>query len=172
MNQTIRKVWNGFSTLLVALVVLLAALLWGPRLVGMDVFTVLSGSMEPAYHTGGCVYVKETDPQKLEVGDVVTFRLSGNTIATHRIIEVSEENGTRSFRTKGDANEEADNSLLTPDRIIGKVVFGLPYLGFLAAYIQSKSGRYAAIAAGALILLIVFIPDLLFPETKEKETEK
>lgn len=169
MNQTIRNIWNGFSTLLVALVVLLAALLWGPRLVGMEVFTVLSGSMEPAYHTGGCVYVSEVDPDTLEVGDVITFRLSGTTVATHRIIETVEEEGTRMFRTKGDANEDADNSPVAPDQIIGKVVFGLPYLGFLAAFIQSASGRYAAIAAGAFILLIVFLPDLLFPQTKEKE---
>lgn len=169
MNQTIRNIWNGFSTVLVALVVLLAALLWGPRLIGMEVFTVLSGSMEPAYHTGGCVYVREVDADKLEVGDVITFRLSGSTVATHRIIETLEEDGTRMFRTKGDANEDADNSPVTPDRIIGKVAFGLPYLGYLAAFIQSTSGRYAAIAAGAFILLIVFLPDLLFPQTKEKE---
>lgn len=171
MNQTIRKIWNGFSTLLVALVVLLAVLLWGPRLLGMEVFTVLSGSMEPAYHTGGCVYVREADPHALETGDVITFRLSGETIATHRIIEVTEESGEPAFRTKGDANEEADNSLVTPDRIIGKVVFGLPWLGYLAAYIQSPSGRYAAVAVGAFILLMVFLPDLLFPETKEKEKQ-
>ena len=46
MNGKLRKVWNAVSSVLVALVVLLAVLLVGVRLVGFQVFTVLSGSME------------------------------------------------------------------------------------------------------------------------------
>ena len=46
MNPTLKKVWNMVSTVLVALVVVLALLLAGARLVGLQVFTVLSGSME------------------------------------------------------------------------------------------------------------------------------
>ena len=172
MNQKIRKIWNSATTVLVADIVLLAALLWGPRILGMQVFTVLSGSMEPQYPTGGCVYVKPVDADSLAVGDVITFRLSANTVATHRIIDVVQQDGTTLFYTKGDANDSADNNPVTSDRIIGKVLFGLPWLGFLAAFIQSTSGRYASIAAGSLILLIVFLPDLLFPQSKEKENVK
>ena len=62
MNKSLKKIWNVISTILVALVVLLALLLVGARVVGLQVFTVLSGSMEPTYHTGSLIYVKKVDP--------------------------------------------------------------------------------------------------------------
>lgn len=172
MKPLFLKIWNLITTLLVAAVMLLAAVMWGPRLVGMDVYTVLSGSMEPEYPTGGLIYIKETDPMTLENGDVITFRMSGDTIATHRIVEILEENGTRAFRTKGDANDVVDNGLVEPGRILGKVLLCIPQMGFLAAYIQSTSGRYAAMAVGALLLLLLVLPDLLFPKTKTKENAR
>lgn len=47
MNRSLKKIWNVISSILVALVVILALLLVGARVVGLQVFTVLSGSMEP-----------------------------------------------------------------------------------------------------------------------------
>ena len=55
MNAKLKKTWNIISTVLVAVVVILALLLAGARLLGMQVFTVLSGSMEPTYHTGSII---------------------------------------------------------------------------------------------------------------------
>ena len=52
MSGPIKKIWNVVSSILVALVVLLALLLVGARVVGLQVFVVLSGSMEPTYRTG------------------------------------------------------------------------------------------------------------------------
>ena len=57
-----KKAWNIISSILVALVVLLAIALVGVRLFGLQVYTVLSGSMEPTYHTGSLIYVKRVDP--------------------------------------------------------------------------------------------------------------
>ena len=39
MNRSIKKAWNVVSSILVALVVILALLLVGARLVGLQVFT-------------------------------------------------------------------------------------------------------------------------------------
>lgn len=154
--------------MLVAVMLLLAALLWGVRLLGMDVFVVQSGSMEPAYHVGSVVYVKPVDADELEAGDVITFQITGTVRGTHRIVEVVEDGGSRAFRTKGDANEEADLGLVKPSAIVGKVVFSIPLLGYFAAYIQQPPGSYVLISAGALILLLILLPDLLFPEKKSK----
>ena len=57
------------------LAVILAVALVGVRLVGLQVFTVLSGSMEPTYHVGSLIYVKDVDYKELEAGDVITFML-------------------------------------------------------------------------------------------------
>lgn len=88
MSHSFKKVWNVVSTVLVVLVVLLAVALVGVRLVGLNTYVVLSGSMEPTYHTGSLLYVKSVDPQDLRVGDPITFMLNEDTVATHRIIEI------------------------------------------------------------------------------------
>ena len=167
MGKILLKVWNIITTVLVVAVVVLALLLAGPRLVGMDVFTVLSGSMEPAYHTGSLIYVKDVDPFEIEPGQVITFMLSEDTVATHRVVGIvpdEDEPGTIRFRTKGDANNVEDGSLVHYKNIIGTPVFTIPQLGYLANYIQNPPGMYLAISAGAILLMMVFIPDLFIKE--------
>ena len=73
MNRSLKKIWNVISSILVALVVILALLLVGARIVGLQVFTVLSGSMEPTYHTGSLIYVKKIDPYTIKEGQPITF---------------------------------------------------------------------------------------------------
>lgn len=171
MNK-IRTIWDGVTTVLVAVVVILAVLLVGARLVGFQVFTVLSGSMEPTYHTGSLIYVKEVDYRDIEVGQVITFMLDEDTVATHRVIEVVPDETDASvlrYRTKGDANDAEDGSLVHYKNVIGTPVFTIPYLGYLANYIQNPPGMYLTISAGAILLLLVFLPDLIFEEEKKGE---
>lgn len=164
MQTTIRKIWNIFTSALVALAVLLALLLVGARLVGLQVFTVLSGSMEPTYHTGSLIYVKKVDATKLSEGTVITFMLDEDTIATHRIVGVvpdEEDPSVIRYRTKGDANESEDGGLVHYKNVVGTPVFTIPKLGYFANYIQHPPGTYVAVSAGALILLLMFLPELL-----------
>ena len=44
---------------------IMAILLVGVRVIGLNVYTVLSGSMEPTYHTGSLIYVKKVDYKDL-----------------------------------------------------------------------------------------------------------
>ena len=174
MNKSLKKIWNVISSILVALVVLLALLLVGARVVGLQVFTVLSGSMEPTYHTGSLIYVKKVDPYTIKEGQPITFMLDENTVATHRVVGIvpDEEDPTViRFRTKGDANEAEDGSLVHYKNVIGTPIFSIPYLGYVADYIQPPPGMYIAISAGAVLLLLVFIPDI-FADDKEQEKKK
>lgn len=169
MKAKIKKIWNWVNGVLIGLVVLLAIALAGVRLVGWDIYVVLSGSMEPEYRTGSVIYVKEADPEDLGVQDVITFRLDEDTIATHRIIEITEIDGQAAFRTKGDANEREDAAAVPVSQVVGTPVFTIPYLGYLVEYIHSTSGRYATIAMGATLLFLVFLPDILFGEDEKKK---
>ena len=174
MNKSLKKIWNVISSILVALVVILALLLVGARVVGLQVFTVLSGSMEPTYHTGSLIYVKEVDPYTITEGQPITFMLDENTVATHRVVGIvpDEEDPTViRFRTKGDANEAEDGGLVHYKNVIGTPIFSIPYLGYVADYIQHPPGMYIAISAGAILLLLVFIPDI-FADNKDKKQDK
>lgn len=167
----VRRVYHIVTTVIMVVVVALAVALVGVRVVGLDVYTVLSGSMEPTYHTGSVIYVKSCDASEVQVGDPITFVLNEDlVVATHRVIEIDAEQGA--FYTKGDANEAADGSPVLYENLIGKPVFSIPYLGYLADYVQSPPGMYVAIAACAVLILLTFLPDLFAKDEEEEASSK
>lgn len=168
-ESVVKRVWGVISTILVIIVVVLTLMLVGTKLIGIQPYAVLSGSMEPTYHTGSLIYVKETAAENIEVGDSITFVMDENlTVATHRVVEIDEE--SQHFITKGDANEFADASPVHFNNLIGKPVVTIPYLGYLANFIQNPPGRYIAIVMAILILLLAFLPGL-FDDDKNKTEE-
>lgn len=169
--KKLKKIWNIFTTVLTVVFVLLAVALVGIRLFGLQVFSVLSGSMEPNYHVGSLIYVKEVDYHELKSGDVITFMLDEDLVATHRIVDVFPDQDDPSvlrYQTKGDANEAADGTLVHYKNVIGTPVFTIPYLGYVADFIQKPPGTYAAIAIGAVLLALMFLPDLFREEEPKK----
>ena len=165
--RTVKKIWGAVTTLLVVAVVLMTLALVGVRLVGLQPYVVLSGSMEPTYPVGSLIYVQKVDPHILQVGDPITYMVSDNTVVTHRIIQVLEdetEPGTVRFFTQGDANDIPDAVSVHYRNVLGKPVFSLPYLGYVSNYIQNPPGTYVAICAALVLLLMVFLPDILFRE--------
>lgn len=174
MSKTIKRIWSGISGVLVGIVVLLAIALVGVRFVGLEPYVVLSGSMEPAYHVGSLIYVKEVDPRQLRAGDVITFMVDEETVATHRIVSPVPDEADPSvlrYRTKGDANAAEDGTLVHYKNVIGTPVFSIPYLGYVTSYIQQPPGMYVAISAGALLILLVFLPDLFSDGEKKQKAE-
>lgn len=87
-----KKALNVFSTVMLVLFVLFVVLLVGVRIIGLDPYIVLSGSMEPEIYTGSLVYVDLTTPEEacnLKPGDTVTYLVNnGGTRVTHKIYEV------------------------------------------------------------------------------------
>ena len=175
MTKTIKRIWNWISGILVAVAVLLAIALVGVRIVGLQPFVVLSGSMEPKYHVGSLIYVQAVDYKELKVGDPITYMISQDTVVTHQIIEVLvDENDPDTIRyfTQGIANDVPDGVSVHYKNIIGKPVFSIPYLGYVSNYIQNPPGMYVAIAAGAILILLVFLPDLFADDKKKKKEEE
>ena len=169
--KKLKKIWNIFTTVLTVVAILLAVALVGVRLFGFQVFSVLSGSMEPEYHVGSLIYVKEVDYHELKSCDVITFMLSEDLVATHRIVDVypdQDDPTVLRYQTKGDANEAPDGTLVHYKNVIGKPVFTVPYLGYVADFIQKPPGTYAAIAIGAVLLALMFLPDLFREEEPKK----
>lgn len=179
-KKTIKTIWNTVTWVIVTLVVVFALLLVGVRLFGYHVYTVLSGSMEPEYHVGSLVYVDffDNDDEKqksLKVGDPVTYMAGEHTVVTHRITAIvtdPEKPDVIRYATKGDNNAVGDQSLLHYENVIGKPVFSIPYLGYVADYVQNPPGLYVAIAVGVVIILLAFLPDILFPDEAEAKKEE
>ena len=171
MSPGFKKAWNILSGILVTVVVIVALLLAGARLVGLQVYHVLSGSMEPTYSPGDLLYVKKTEPADVQVGDPITFVLNDDlVVATHRVVAIDKESQT--FTTKGDARTEPDASPVHFKNLVGVPVFSVPLLGYLSNFIQTSPGMYITIAVMLLLAVMVFLPDLLkkktVPESKEE----
>ena len=159
-NKALKKAWNIVSSVLVVLVVLIAALLVGARLVGLNVYTVISGSMEPTYSVGDLIYVKKVNPQTVKVGDPITFVMNEDlVVATHRVVEV--DIAQQHYITKGDANDVPDAKPVHFNNLIGKPVFAIPLLGYVSDWVQNPPGVYITVGVGLALLVIVFLPDVL-----------
>ena len=161
-----------FSVTVVAFLLFLVVALFGVRFLGIQVYTVLSGSMEPSYPVGSVIYVKDFDPDALWVGDVVTFEVENDLVVTHRIVSVEttkDDPDTLYYRTKGDANDCEDAGLLTEDHIIGKPFFMIPKIGFIADFMHSNFGRMISIVLVALVILLTVLAEHLKDSEESKK---
>ena len=168
MTDTLKKIWNIASTVLVVLMVLCAVFLMGSRLIGYQCFTVISGSMEPKYMVGDLIYVKEVDVNSIEVGDDITFILNEDlVVATHQVVRIDAEK--QRFYTKGIANEIEDGEPVHFNNVIGVPRFSIPKLGYVSDFVQHPPGTYITVGVGVLLILAVFLPDLIKKKKPEED---
>lgn len=139
---------------------------------GYRYYTVLTASMEPELSVGDLVIVKLSDADEIEVGDVITFNPSSNSDAylTHRVTEKLadyEGTGVTCFRTKGDANETEDSFLIEDSRVIGKVRFHIPIVGYIIRFIQLK--WYFVVPLVIMIFVFFGLMGIYFSEDEEND---
>lgn len=153
------KILRTVCMIVFALILLLGGLLFlGPSLpyapLGtLEVKIVKSGSMEPSITTGGIVALRPSVVYNL--GDVITFDGVMTQIpTTHRIVGFEENNGTRMLVTKGDANEERDNELVPLSQVRGKVLFSVPYIGYILDFARKPIGFLLLIVLPAFMIII------------------
>lgn len=168
MNKKAKRIWNIVSGILVGIVVLLAVVIAGPRLIGYQPYAVLSGSMEPAYHVGSLIYVKPCGASEVAVGDPITFVFNEDlVVATHRVVRIDEAN--QQFYTKGDANNAEDGSPVHFNNLIGKLAFSLANLGYVSTFLETTKGKIIAITVVVALLLLAFLPDIMSIGKKKDE---
>ena len=136
-----------------------------PDVFGYKPMIVLSGSMETSIYTGDLVFVKIVDTDTFQVGDIVAFRNEKNTVTTHRIIEIVNENGQTYFRTKGDANNAEDANLVSMDDVEGIYIWRIAGFGNFLMFMKEPIGLI-------LVLLVILVVGLLWLYLVNKKDEK
>ena len=129
-----------------------------PKIGGYCPLIVLTGSMEPDIKSGDLIIVKQIDASEIKKGDVIAFfdpDGNGTSILTHRVQEVIRENGTLSFRTKGDANNTEDRLAVAADKVVGIYKFRIAGAGNVAMFMQTTAGLVVCVVI-PLILLIAW----------------
>jgi len=153
INKFFKTIYYVLIAGIVAVAILLIVSMF-PITGNYQVKVVLSGSMEPAIHTGSVVIIKPES--NYEVGDIITFGKDTKTDipTTHRIIKQRAESGKMLYTVKGDANEDPDSREVREDEIIGKVLFSIPYLGYMVDFAKKPIGFVLLVAVPAGIIVI------------------
>ena len=119
-------------------------------LAGFTPLSVVSDSMAPTFNAGDLIIIRKCDPATLNQGDIVTFHTIINNefaLNTHRIAEIQDQGGVRSYVTKGDNNAIADVHMISDGDIVGKYVAKLPNFGKVVQFLSGSTG----------FLLVIFI---------------
>lgn len=132
-----------------------------PKVFGYHIYTVVSGSMEPAIMTGSLVYIKEEAPEDMQQDDIIAFygTKDGASIITHRVVENRVLMGE--FITKGDANKTQDMNPVPYGNFIGRVERIIPSVGEIAQVLTSTAGKIAAACIIAASILLQFLASYL-----------
>jgi signal peptidase I len=145
---------NGLIILVIVAVVAPFVVYAVPGVVGADHgLVVLSGSMEPRMSPGDAVIVREVPASEIERQDIITYQRQGSdTPTTHRVIEKQSTEEGVAYVTKGDANEERDRGTVSHDRVVGEVIFVIPFIGHVVQFANTQLG----------FLVLVLTPMVLF----------
>lgn len=167
------KILSGLVTVLF-LGVALALLLSVYSAPGFDfrVLAVQSGSMEPAIKTGSVVVVAPQSDYR--IGEVITFGEVGKTKMpiTHRVHDIKIIDGEPMFITKGDANDTPDKGEIPQGEIKGKVLFSIPFLGYLLNFIKQPAGFMLVIMVPAGLIIFGEAKKIFAEIKKNKKNEK
>lgn len=169
LHKTLRIIKNIICWGVLAILVLTVVLFMGskvngktPSLFGYSVLRVSTGSMQPELMIGDVILGKcVDDPTALKVGDVITYRGSGQTeglLVTHKVVVAPYKtaDGTYKLQTKGIANDAPDPEISTED-VLYIMVCKLGFIDTLYNLFFSPWGLLIFIAA----LLLIFIDELV-----------
>ena len=156
-KNMLETVGNFIFSFITALVVIVAVAFVAVKLLGWNMFSIDSGSMEPLYPVDALVVVQDTSPEKIEVGDVITYVLNKDgVLVTHRVVGVDPSD--RTFTTKGDANNSEDPPVLW-DNVVGKVLLGIPFIGKPMRYLTDIENRPIIIGVIVGLFVVSFVWD-------------
>ncbi|USG66293.1 signal peptidase I [Brevibacillus ruminantium] len=162
--KLLKKSISILTSLFLILVIVITGILFVGKisggktvLFGSQIMVVLSGSMSPAFDTGSIVAVKPVDFKDVKENDIITFKDPEGLTITHRVVEV----GEGQLITKGDANDGKDTAPVTPDRLIGKVQYSVPWVGYFIEFAKSGLGMLIMLAVPGIYLIVSQVWKLL-----------
>lgn len=148
--------------------------------------TVASGSMVPTLNVGDLIAVQGVEnASALYVapkpnGEIIVFRsprMEGELIV-HRAIygELNPDDQLWYFRTQGDANfgpdnwfgSETWNGMISQNRIVGRVIGKVPWVGYIPLYIRTREGIVLIVILIVLILMAEYLPVLLKKQPEQE----
>ncbi|MDZ4277862.1 MAG: signal peptidase I [Dehalococcoidia bacterium] len=140
-----------------------------PVLFGYHTYVVHGGSMGPSLKAGSVAVSKPTSPYDLEIGDVIARRESPDSAPVlHRVVTITVADGQRRFTTQGDVNGTPDPQPLALDGPGDRVVFSVPYAGYVLDFARSREGQLLLIGGPLAILAAIVLRERWRPPRQGK----
>ena len=127
-----------------------------PSVGGWLPLIVLTDSMQPEIDGGDLIICHTIEAEEIKTGDVIAFfdpAGNGTSIVTHRVIEIVEENGELSFRTKGDNNNAEDKLLVSENNLVAIYKTRIAGAGNVAMFMQSPTGLIVCVVLPIVMLV-------------------
>ena len=148
-----------------------------PNVAGTLPLIVLTDSMYPVIESGDLIICRTEEPENIQVGDVIAFfdpAGNGSSIVTHRVVEVTEQNGEIAWRTKGDNNNTEDRLLVPADKLVA-VYHDTRLAGFgnVALFMQTTPGLIVCVVCPILLLVgYDMIRRRMYEKSNKKDTDQ
>ena len=132
-----------------------------PTLLGYAPMIVLTDSMvgnnEDNFSGGDLIFVKTVKAEDVKIGDVISFfdpAGNGTSITSHRVVEIINEDGEVSFKTKGDNNNTEDKLPVPAENLAGVYTgFKIVGAGRVAMFMQTPWGLIVCVVVPILLLI-------------------
>ena len=136
---------------------------------------VLTDSMFPEIESGDLIICNTAEPEEIGEGDVIAFfdpAGNGTSIVTHRVVEVTQEDGSLAWKTKGDANNVEDSALVPAEKLVGVYRNRIPGAGNIAMFMQTTQGLILCVVCPILLLVgYDIIRRRLYEKAHKQDTE-
>ena len=132
-----------------------------------------SHPFDQTLHVGDLLIIQGVNPEDLNANypnsDIIVYRdPATNKLIVHRIVSEQTINGTVYFKTKGDANgpicwpqppnyydDIPDLKGVPQDLVVGKVIMRVPWVGWIALFLQNNPWGVPVVLGLILLLAIV-----------------
>lgn len=166
----LKKAGNIASAVLLFVILIIGISIITGYILGFRFMAIKTGSMKNVYDVGTLVIVDKLPADEIQIGDIISYVADDSfTVVTHRVIDIDYEN--ECIYTKGDMNNVADGSPVLFENLIGRVIMGIPFIGYLVIFVQGKVGRIL-VRIAVVIIIFICIQQLIYNKIKKRNEKK
>ena len=145
------KVLKFIVNLVVLLSIVVGAALLVPPLFGVDTVINDNSNIETNLPVGAVAYGKQVDAEKLNKEDKIIY-MEGSERYVYEIQDLDATAGV--YKVKDVYNKNSDVESVTLQNKVSKAVITIPFIGYAAIALQSKTGL---MVVGAVIILLIIL---------------
>lgn len=162
------KVLKFIVNLVVLLSIVVGAALLVPPLLGVDTVINDNSNIETNLPVGAVAYGKQVDTEKLNKEDKIIY-MEGSAQYVYEIQDMDTTAGA--YKVKDVYNKNSDDESITLQDKVSKAVITIPFIGYAAIALQSKTGLMVVGAVIILLIILFILSEVLRRGDDEDEEE-